>query len=106
MPPCSPANVYVIDRGYAEYQLFQDIHDADSHFIGRIRDNAVYKLVEERPLSDEARKADVVRDVVAWLGCEQSGEVFKQPLRVVWVKTGKTDSQGRPEILPVSQLTS
>ncbi len=36
---------------------------------------------------------------MAWLGCEQSGEVFKQPLRVVWVKTGKTDSQGRPEIL-------
>ena len=91
--------LYVIDRGYAEYQLFQDIHDADSHFIGRIRDNAVYKLVEERPLSDEARKAGVVRDVVAWLGCEQSGEVFKQPLRVVWVNTGKTDSQGRPEIL-------
>ena len=45
------------------------------------------------------RKAGVVRDVVAWLGCEQSGAVFKQPLRVVWVKTGKTDSQGRPEIL-------
>ena len=32
-------------------------------------------------------------------GREQRGEVFKQPLRVVWVKTGKTDSQGRPEIL-------
>ena len=91
--------LYVIDRGYAEYQLFQDIHDAKSSFIGRIRDNAVYKLVEERPLSDEARKAGVVRDVVAWLGCEQSGEVFKQPLRVVWVDTGKKDSQGRPEIL-------
>jgi IS4 transposase len=91
--------LYVIDRGYAEYQLFQDIHDADSRFIGRIRDNAVYKLVKECPLSDEARKAGVVRDVVAWLGCEQSGEVFKQPLRVVWVDTGKTDSQGRPEIL-------
>jgi hypothetical protein len=91
--------LYVIDRGYAEYQLFQDIHDIQSRFIGRIRDNAVYKLVEERPLSDEARKAGVVRDVVAWLGCEQSGEVFKQPLRVVWVDTGNKDSQGRPEIL-------
>jgi DDE family transposase len=91
--------LYVIDRGYAEYQLFQDILDAKSSFIGRIRDNAVYKLVEERPLSDEARKAGVVRDVVAWLGCEQSGEVFKQSLRVVWVDTGKKDSQGRPEIL-------
>ena len=94
--------LYVIDRGYAEYQLFQDILDAKSSFIGRIRDNAVYKLVEERPLSDEARKAGVVRDVVAWLGCEQSGEVFKQPLRVVWVATGKRDSQGRPEILQLA----
>ena len=34
--------LYVVDRGYAEYQLFQDIIDAKSSFIGRIRDNAVY----------------------------------------------------------------
>jgi Transposase DDE domain len=91
--------LYAIDRGYAEYQLFQDILDAKSSFIGRIRDNAVYQLVEERPLSDEARKAGVVRDLVVWLGCDQSGEVFKQPLRVVSVATGKKDSQGREEVL-------
>jgi len=91
--------LYVIDRGYAEYQLFQDIIDARSSFIGRIRDNAVYEVIEERPLSDEARKAGVVRDCVVHLGCEQRGGVFKQPLRVVVVSTGKTDSQGRPEIL-------
>src|ERR1700726_3329896 len=29
--------LYVIDRGYAEYQLFQDIIDARSSFIGRLR---------------------------------------------------------------------
>jgi Transposase DDE domain len=91
--------LYVIDRGYAEYQLFQDIIDARSSFIGRIRDNAVYEVIEERPLSADARKAGVVRDVVVHLGCEQSGGVFKQPLRVVAVSTGKTDSQGRPEVL-------
>ena len=33
------------------------------------------------------------------LGCAKSGAVFKQPLRVVEVATGKTDSQGQPEIL-------
>ena len=44
-----PGRLYVIDRGYAEYQLFQDIIDAKSGFIGRIRDNAVWQLVEERP---------------------------------------------------------
>jgi hypothetical protein len=94
--------LYVVDRGYAEYQLFQDIIDAKSSFIGRIRDNAVFQLVEERPLSDDAKQAGVVRDRVVWLGCETSGQVFKQPLRVVHVATGKTDSQGRPEILLLS----
>ena len=91
--------LYVIDRGYAEYQLFQDIIDARSSFIGRIRDNAVYNVIEERPLSEDARRAGVVRDSVVHLGCETSGAVFKQPLRVVEVATGKTDSQGRPEML-------
>jgi hypothetical protein len=94
-----PDRVYVIDRGYAEYQLFQDIIDAKASFIGRVRDNAVFDVVEERPLSAEARQAGVVRDRVVWLGCEDSGAVFKQPLRLVEVATGNKDSQGRPEIL-------
>jgi Transposase DDE domain len=94
-----PDRLYVIDRGYAEYQLFQDIMDAKSSFIGRIRDNAVYEVIEERPLSDDAKKAGVLRDCVVWLGCESSGAVFKQQLRVVAVATGKTDSHGRPEVL-------
>ncbi len=91
--------LYVIDRGYAEYQLFQDIIDAHSSFIGRLRDNAVWQVVEERPLSAAARAAGVVSDRVVWLGGDQSGAVFKQPLRVLEVRTGKTDAQGRPEVL-------
>jgi hypothetical protein len=91
--------LYVIDRGYAEYRLFQDIIDAQSSFIGRIRDNAVYKISEERPLTDDARRAGVVHDRVVDLGGATSGAVFKQPLRIVAVATGKNDSQGRPELL-------
>jgi Transposase DDE domain len=94
-----PGRLYAIDRGYAEYQLFQDIIDARSSFIGRIRDNAVYQIVEERPLTAEAQAAGVLRDRVVWLGCEQSGKVLRQPLRLVEVATGKADSQGRPEVL-------
>lgn len=94
--------LYVIDRGYGEYQLFQDIIDAQSSFIGRIRDDAVYTLITERPLSDEARKAGVVRDRVVNLGGPQSGAAFKQSLRVIEVKTGKTDCQGRPEVLQLA----
>jgi Transposase DDE domain len=91
--------LYVIDRGYAEYQLFQDIIDAGSSFIGRIRANAVWQVIEERPLSAAARAAGVRRDLVVWLGCDESGAVFRQPLRVVEVATGKVDSRGQPEVL-------
>jgi hypothetical protein len=91
--------LYVIDRGYAEYRLFQDIIDAKSSFIGRIRDNAVFEVVEERPLSEDARQAGVLSDRIVWLGDATSGKVFKQKLHLVEVATGKTDSQGRPEVL-------
>jgi len=91
--------LYVIDRGYAEYQLFQDIIDAGSSFIGRIRDNAVWTVVEERPVSAADRLAGIRSDRVVRLGGEKTGAVFKQPLRLLEVENGKTDSQGRPEVL-------
>ncbi len=56
--------LYVIDRGYAEYQPFQDIIDTGSSFIGRIRDNAVWTVVEERPVGAAARAAGVRSDRV------------------------------------------
>jgi hypothetical protein len=89
--------LYVIDRGYAEYQLFQDILDAKSSFIGRLRDNAVWQVIQERPVSAKARAAGVVRDLGVWLGGDDTGGVFKQPLRVVEVRTA--DRGGRPEVL-------
>jgi hypothetical protein len=91
--------LYVIDRGYAEYQLFQDIVDVGSQFVGRIRDNAVWEVVEERAVSAAARSAGVRSDRVVWLGCEQSKKALRQPVRVLEVATGKLDSQGQPEIL-------
>jgi len=94
-----PQRLYVIDRGYADYQLFQDIIDAESGFIGRVKDNAVWTASEERPVSDAARSAGVRGDRVVWLGGRQSGAVLRQPLRVVEVDTGKTDPHGRPELL-------
>jgi hypothetical protein len=91
--------LYVIDRGYADYQLFQDIIDSGSSFIGRIRDNAVWTVVEERAVAAVARAAGVRTDRVVMLGGATSGAVFKQAVRVLEVETGKTDSQGRPEVL-------
>ena len=91
--------LYVIDRGYAEYQLFQDILDRGSQFVGRIRDNAVWEVIEERPVSASAGAAGVRSDRVVWLGCDQSKGALRQPVRVLEVATGKVDSRGQPEVL-------
>jgi len=94
-----PDRLYVIDRGYAEYQLFQDIIEADSSFIGRIRDDAVWTVMEERPVSAAAQAAGVRRDLVVQLGCVKRNDIIKQPVRIVAVATGKTTATGQPEIL-------
>jgi hypothetical protein len=94
-----PGRLYVLDRGYAEYQLFQDIIDGGSSFIGRLYGSAVRRLVEERPLTSGARAAGVRRDRVVWLGCEKTGPALRQPLRVVEVATGKRGADGREEVL-------
>jgi hypothetical protein len=94
-----PDRLYAIDRGYAEYQLFQDILDAGSHFIGRIRDNAVWTVVEERPVSAAAAAAGIRQDRVVHLGCRESGAALKQVLRIVEVATDKTSASSQPEIL-------
>jgi Transposase DDE domain len=94
-----PGRLYVVDRGYAEYQLFQDIIDAPSSFIGRLRDNAVWTVIEERPVGAKAWAAGVRRDLVVHLGGPQSGAAFRQPLRVIEVHTGKTAARGKPEVL-------
>ncbi len=91
--------LYVIDRGYAEHQLFQDILDGGSQFLGRLRDNAVWEVVEDRPLSAAAAAAGVRSDRIVWLGCEPSKRALRQPVRVLEVATGRVDSQGRPEVL-------
>jgi hypothetical protein len=91
--------LYALDRGYAEYQLLQDILDAKSSFLVRLRDNAVWQAVEERPVSAKARAAGVRRDLVVWLGGDESGAVFGQPLRVVEVHLPPDGRRTQPEVL-------
>lgn len=84
----APERIYVLDRGYAEYALFQDIIDAGSSLIARVCSNTTWtQVLEERTVSEAAEAAGVRRDRVVDLGGSQSGRVFKQPLRVVEIET-------------------
>jgi hypothetical protein len=90
--------LYVIDRGYACYQLFRDILDAGSSFIGRVKDNTAFTVKEERPLTAEARAAGVGRDIVVdKLGSSHHKDYLRQPVRLIIVRRTKDD--GSPEEL-------
>lgn len=42
-----PDRVYVMDRGYASFALFDAIRAASSSFVCRLRDDRVYEVIEE-----------------------------------------------------------
>jgi Transposase DDE domain len=87
-----PQRFYVVDRGYASFELFRRILDAGSSFVARVKDSTVFTVKEERPLSMEAKAAGVVRDVViAKLGTAHHKDYLRQPVRLVVVQRTKPD---------------
>lgn len=97
-----PGRLYVMDRGYTEYLLFEQILEVGSSFICRIRERLTWNVIEERPLSAEAKAAGVQRDTVLRFGSKRHGTLIETPLRVVEVATGEVDSNGDPEILKLA----
>ena len=95
-----PGGFYVVDRGYADYSLFQDLHDLPCSFICRVQDNAAYEVQAERSLSPAAVQAGVSHDyVLRRLGTAHHTRLLPQPFRVVLVATGKTRQDGLPDVL-------
>jgi hypothetical protein len=87
-----PGRLYVMDRGYDSYGLFQAILAAGSSFIGRVQDYTAFSLKDERPLTDTDRAAGVVRDaLLSHLGVRTTRNAFYYPLRLVIVRRMKPD---------------
>ena len=87
---------YVIDRWYAQFQLFNDIHVAKSSYVCRVRDNSRYEVTEARPLSDEAIAAGVLSDEIVELGAgSPQSKSPNHPVRLVRVRTTPSRPRGK-----------
>ena len=82
----SAGKLYVLDAGYVDYGLAAAIIEARSSFVMRLRENAVYKVLEERPLSPAAERAGVRRDCVVRLGGPETPDLHNHLLRLVEVR--------------------
>jgi hypothetical protein len=95
-----PGGFYVVDRGYVDYNLFQELHDLPCSFLCRVKDNAAYEVQEERALAPAAVHAGVVRDaVLRRLGTAHHTRLLPQPFRLVQIATGKTRQDGTPDVV-------
>lgn len=78
---------YVLDRWYAQFTLFNDIHRAESSYVCRVRDNSRFEVAEQRPLSAEALAAGVMSDQVVRMGLsKQDAARPDHPVRLIEVR--------------------
>jgi len=87
---------YVMDRGYAQFSLFNAIVAADSSYVYRVRDNSVYEVVEQRELSAEATAANITFDAVVRMGQDRKGEDRPGHLmRLIFIQTTPHQKRGK-----------
>jgi len=79
----SSGKIYVLDAGYAQYSLLEDILKARSSFVCRLRDNAVWETLYQKELSPEDRDAGIQRDLVVRLGSKIKQDELSTPVRVI-----------------------
>jgi hypothetical protein len=85
---------YVMDRWFAEFKLFNDIHAILSSYVCRVRDNSRYEVSEARPLSDEALAVGVLGDEIVELGAgSPKSKSPNHPVRLI--RVGMTPSRPR-----------
>jgi hypothetical protein len=92
----APGHTYVMDRWYAQFTLWNDVKAAGSSYVCRVRDNSVYRVIEDRPLSAAAREAGVLSDQVVEIGLSKKpGERADHPTRLVCVKCTPHRKRGK-----------
>ena len=94
-----PDRLYVMDRGYAKFALFNDIVAAGSSYVCRLRDNSVYDVIEQRELTQADRDADVLSDQVVSLGASsKASQRPNHPIRLICVKCSPHTSRGKSKL--------
>jgi hypothetical protein len=85
---------YVMDRWYAQFQLFNDINIVGSSYVCRVRDNSVYTIKQEWALTIADEQAGVISDQIVDLGQKQHHRVMPDhTLRLVCVRISEHEKR-------------
>ena len=87
--------LYVMDRGYAKFALFNRIVAMGSSYVCRLRDNSAYEVLEERPLTDADRAAGILSDQIVRFPNGKGDARPDHSIRLVCVKCSPHTSRGK-----------
>ncbi len=87
--------LYVADRGYAKFTLFNQIVAAKSSYVCRLRDNSVWETVTENYRNDDAAIDEIISDEVVRVTNGNAISRPDHPLRVVCVRINPHTSRGK-----------
>ena len=81
----NPDNIYVFDKGYVDYELYEQFNNLQIGFVTRLKDNATYQSVEEFDI-DEHAPGGLLKDERVELPIRQNGQVIRTVAlrRVAW----------------------
>jgi hypothetical protein len=102
-----PGRCYVMDRGYFSYRLFNAIVQVGSDYVCRVKKSIDYQLSQDRELSDAAKAAGVVRELIVTAGCGVDGRRADHPLRLLevhaQVQPRAARGEGKPPQAPAKE---
>jgi len=87
--------LYVMDRGYAKFALFNNIVQAHSSYVCRLRDNSTYEIVEPRELTAADRQAGVLSDQIVHFSSGKANSRPDHALRLVCIQGSPHTSRGK-----------
>jgi hypothetical protein len=78
---------YVMDRGFGQFALFNDIHRIGSSYVCRVKENSAFEVLQQRPLDEQAQAAQIMQDVVAsWGKKRDANHRPDHPIRILIIK--------------------
>jgi hypothetical protein len=86
-----PDRLYVGDRGYVKYELFNQIVDAGSSYVCRLRDTSMWTCVRENYRNDQAELNEIISDEIVEFA---SGSKLNHKVRVVCLRVSPHTTRG------------
>ncbi|MCA9124276.1 MAG: IS4 family transposase [Planctomycetaceae bacterium] len=84
--------LYVTDRGYAKFTLFNQIVTAGSSYVCRLRDNSVWTVVKENYRNDAAGLDEIISDEIVEFS---KGSGLDHKVRVICLRVNPHTNRGK-----------